>query len=83
MRYYKNLQNEYLIAIGTGYGGEEITEAEYQHIADIIANRPVQSGFGHRLRTDLTWEQYKLPVVEDPELSDEEVLEILFGGKAQ
>ena len=29
MRYYKLIENDTLIAIGTGYGGTEITEAEY------------------------------------------------------
>ena len=29
MRYYKIIENNSLIAIGTGYGGEEITESEY------------------------------------------------------
>ena len=29
MRYYKQVSDESLIAIGTGYGGTEITEAEY------------------------------------------------------
>lgn len=29
MRYYKQISDNYIIAIGTGYGGEEITEAEY------------------------------------------------------
>ena len=29
MRYYKQISDTYLTAIGTGYGGTEITEAEY------------------------------------------------------
>ena len=29
MRYYKRVYNDIVIAIGTGYGGTEITEAEY------------------------------------------------------
>ena len=29
MRYYKQTANNYIIAIGTGAGGTEITEAEY------------------------------------------------------
>lgn len=32
MRYYKLLENNTLIAIGTGCGGEEITEAEYNRL---------------------------------------------------
>ena len=29
MRYYKIVDGDYLLAVGTGNGGEEITEAEY------------------------------------------------------
>ena len=29
MRYYKIVNGDYLLAVGTGNGGEEITEAEY------------------------------------------------------
>ena len=32
MRYYKQIKNNKLIAIGTGFGGTEITEAEYNSI---------------------------------------------------
>jgi hypothetical protein len=32
MRYYKNIENSYILAIGTGGGGTEITEAEYASV---------------------------------------------------
>lgn len=32
MRYYKLLENDKLIAIGTGYGGVEITKEEYESL---------------------------------------------------
>lgn len=80
MRYYKVIFNEYILAVGTGNGGEEITETEYNEIHSVIQNRPAQDGYGYRLKTDLTWEQYELPVEEDPELTEEEALDILLGG---
>ena len=82
-RYYKQTDDVYILAIGTGYGGTEITEAEYNEIMAIIQNRPIAEGKGHRLKADLTWEEYDLPPVvvsDDDELSAEEALDILLGG---
>ena len=46
--------------------GKEITEAEYNHIKSIIDNRPTApEGFDYRLTTELEWELYELPPVED------------------
>lgn len=73
MRYYKQLSGAYLTAIGTGPGGVEITEDEYNAIMDVIRNRPTAAGKGYRLRTDLTWEEYDLPPEpETEELTTEE-----------
>ncbi len=48
--------------------GEEITEAEYNHIFSIIRNRPTSpEGYGYRLTEGLEWELYELPAVEDEE----------------
>lgn len=84
MRYYKQTSNNYIIAIGTGYGGTEISESEYNDIMAIIQSCPVAEGKGYRLKTDLTWEEYDLPPVPEPsdedELSDTEALNILLGG---
>ena len=84
MRYYKQTANNCIIAIGTGAGGTEITEAEYTEIRSIIQNRPQTDGKGYRLKTDLTWEAYDLPPEPEPsdedELSDAESLNILLGG---
>lgn len=66
MRYFKKSEEAYIIAIGKGPGGEEITEAEYNEILSIIRNRPQAEGKGYRLRTDLTWEEYDLPPEPDP-----------------
>lgn len=84
MKHYKQITDNYITAIGTGYGGEEITEAEYNNIMSIIQNRPTADGKGYRLKTDLTWEEYDLPpapeLSDDDEISNDEALEILLGG---
>lgn len=83
MRYNKQTSNNYIIAIGTGYGGTEIAKAEYDEIVAIIQNRPAAEGKGYRLKTDLTWEAYDLPPEPEPsdedELSDAEALNVIMG----
>ena len=84
MRYNKQTSNNYILAIGTGYGGTEITEAEYNEIMAVIQNLPTADGKGYRLKADLTWEEYDLPPVPEPsdddEISTDEALNILLGG---
>ena len=81
--YFKQLQNNYIISIGTGAGGTEITKAEYDEIMAIIQSRPADEGKGYRLKTDLTWEAYDLPPEPKPsdedELSDTEALNVIMG----
>ena len=75
MRYYNITNSVYIISIGTGNGGEEITEQEYAEILAAIRNKPTaREGFDYRLKTDLTWEEYKLPPIEPEPLTDEEAL---------
>ena len=84
MKYNKQVSNSYISAIGTGHGGVEITEDEYNAIMDVIKNRPSAEGKGYRLKTDLTWEEYDLPPAPKPsdedEISADETLNILLGG---
>jgi hypothetical protein len=80
MKYYKQANDEYIIAVGTNIGGEEITKTEYSELLSVIKNKPMQAGYGYRLKTDLTWERYKLLAVEEEELTGEEALGILLGG---
>lgn len=70
MRYYKQISDNYILAIGTGYGGAEIPEQEYNEIMSVIQSCPNENGKGYKLRTDLTWEEYDLPPEPDP--GDEE-----------
>lgn len=68
MRYYKQIENGYLLFVGTGPGGEEIAAEEYENILTIIHSRPTaEAGYGYRLKTDLTWELVELPPVEEIE----------------
>lgn len=82
MRYYKIIDGDYLVAIGIGTGGDEITEAEYNALKEIIRNRPTTSGdVNYRLTTNLIWEMFTSPERDsDPELSAEEALAIIMGG---
>ena len=81
MRFYKHIENGYILGIGTGTGGTEITESEYNEIMAVIRNHPVRDGYGYRLKTDLTWEEYELPKPDpDDEISEEEAFDILTGG---
>ena len=83
MRYYKMIIDSYLVAIGNGSGGTEITADEYAELQNIIRTKPVASeGYDYRLKADLTWELYELPPmpIEDEEISDTEALNIITGG---
>lgn len=83
-KYYKQISADCITAIGTGAGGTEISEDEYNNIMTIIRNRPQAEGKGYKLKADLTWEEYDLPPVPEPsdddEISTDEALEILLGG---
>lgn len=84
VRHYKQLSDNYILAIGTGPGNTEITKTEYNEIMSIIQSRPVADGKGYRLKDDLTWEEYDLPPEPEPsdddEISDDEALSIIMGG---
>lgn len=84
MRYYKKIQENYILSIGIGLGGEEISKEEYDSLQIIIQGRPKSDIKGYKLLTDLTWEEYDLPIPpapsDDDEISDSEALNILLGG---
>ena len=82
MRYYNIVDNGYILAIGTGAGGTEITEAEYDQILAVIHAKPVKTETeDYRLRDDLTWEAHAVPPPEsDPDVDDSEALQIILGG---
>ena len=83
-RYYKQTDDVYILAVGVGVGGMEISADEYSEILSVIQNHPAAEGKGYRLKADLTWEEYDLPPETEPsdedEISTDEALNILLGG---
>lgn len=79
---YKIVAEGYIMAIGYGAIGQQITDAEYNQILELIQNRPTETEtIGYRLKEDLTWEAYTKPTpepyIEEPDA--EEILNILTG----
>lgn len=67
---YKRTEQNYTIGIGKSEESkfDEISEAEYNSILDIIRTKPVApEGYDYRLKADLTWELYELPQIEETE----------------
>ena len=83
-RYYKQTDSMYILAVGVGAGGIEISADEYSEILSVIQNRPTAEGKGYRLKADLTWEEYDPTTVPEPsdddEISNDEAINILLGG---
>lgn len=82
MKYYKVVQDDYIMMVGTDTGGTEITKSEYTEILAVIHDKPhATETTDYRLREDLTWEAYPIdPPDPDPEIDDTELLNILMGG---
>lgn len=77
MRYYKLIENGYIVGIGKGAGGVEISQEEYDEILVVIRSKPVaESGHDYWLREDLTWELVEVPEADptDEEISGDEFL---------
>ena len=72
--FYKYIDDKFIIGVGTGAGGEEISEQEYNNILDKINNRPeAPEGYSYRLTTAMEWE---LCEVSNIEPIAEEIIEI-------
>ena len=95
MRYYKQVSDESLIAIGTGPGGTEITEAEYNALLAEIREKAalVDKLYSGEITIDevpTDWQEEIQRRVderiaaegsaEEQDISAEEALEILLGG---
>jgi len=79
MGYYKIIDGEYIMSVGIGYGGIEITENEYNEIFAVIQTKPEPTKTqDYNLKTDLTWESYFVDPVE-PDATAEEIVDILLG----
>ena len=79
IRYYRIDKDGYLVMIGTGNGGEEITAEEYNEIIEVLKTKPTPTeSTDYMLKSDLTWEQYEVePVIIDEELTAEEIAQAL------
>lgn len=72
MRYYKQVENGYIHAIGSGAGNTEITAEEYARIMAVIKSRPTPpDGKEYHLTEHLEWEEYDKSVVEIDEEATE------------
>ena len=95
MRYYKRVYNDIVIAIGTGYGGTEITEAEYNALLAEIHEKAalVDKLYSGEITIDevpADWQEEIQRRVderiaaegsaEEQDISAEEALDILLGG---
>lgn len=65
--FVKQIENGYVMSIGVGSDGAEITQDEYDEIMRIIADRPTApDGYCYRLRADtLEYELCELPAPTD------------------
>lgn len=84
MRYYKLIEGGYITVIGTGGGGTEIDEQEYNTIKMVIKNKPTETETtDYRLKANMTWEEFPRikPDPEPEEVEGEELLDILLGGE--
>ena len=78
MRHHKIEQGGYIVAIGTGPGGEEICAAEYTRLMALIDARPVPpDGYGYRLTACETWEMYELPPAEEEDATESDYIDAL------
>lgn len=68
MKYFKNTFNGYIVSVSTMQGQTEITKKEYDEILETIKTIPIaESGFGYRLKNNLTWEVFELPKQDESE----------------
>ena len=95
MRYYKRVYNDIVIAIGTGYGGTEITEAEYNALLSEIREKAalVDKLYSGEITLDAVPADWQEEIqrrvderiaaegtAEEQDISAEEALNILLGG---
>lgn len=83
IEFYKVVEDGYVDGFGTNGPDNvpEITETEYNNLAEMFASRPsAPEGYAYLLQDDpLEWVLVELPP-DDPDIDDAEALEILLGG---
>ena len=95
MRYYKQTANNCIIAIGTGAGGTEITEAEYNALLAEIREKAalvdklysgeitigeVPADWQEEIQRRVDERIAAEGIAEEQDISAEEALDILLGG---
>ena len=95
MRYYKQTANNYIIAIGTGSGGTEITEAEYNRLLAEIREKAalVDKLYSGEITIDAVPTEWQEEIqrrvderiaaegeADEQNISAEEALNIILGG---
>lgn len=95
MRYYKFIKNNRIIAIGTGPGGIEITEEEYNRLLTEIRTKAalVDSLYNGEITIDHVPTEWQEEIqrrvderiaaegeAEEQDISAEEALDIILGG---
>ena len=95
MRYNKQTFNNYILAIGTGYGGTEITEAEYNALLAEIREKAalVDKLYSGEITIDAVPAEWQEEIqrrvderiaaegsAEEQDIPAEEALDILLGG---
>lgn len=96
MRYYAQYENGKLIAIGTGYGGTEITEAEYytllaeicekaalvnQLYAEEITLADIPAEWQEEIQRRVNERIEADGLAAEQDISSEEALDIILGGE--
>jgi abortive infection bacteriophage resistance protein len=96
MRYYAQYKDNNLTAIGTGYGGVEITEEEYNHLLSEIRTKAafVDSLYNGEITISDVPTEWQEEIqrrvneriaaegeAENQDISAEEALEIILGGE--
>lgn len=80
MAFYKTTKDGYILSIGTTNGNGNITEEEYNQILSVIQSKPIPTeGKDYMLKEDLTWEEYELEPIPEPEADAQEIVDILTG----
>ncbi len=60
--YQRNVIDGYIVSVVKGTSACNMTEEEYAAFRAALAQRPVtESGYGCRMKADLSWELYELP----------------------
>ena len=97
MKYFAQYENGILTAIGTGYGGTEITEAEYKALLSEIREKAalVDKLYSGEITIDDVPEAWREEIqrrvderiaaegsAEEQDISAEEALNIILGGES-